>query len=271
MRRRGISLGAGFLALWCAVALAAEAPRTSSDLIDRFGREHLVKVHLGALQAAGEAGVVVLEVLDTDAAVMLWIGRFEAQAIGMALHGIEVPRPMTHDLLNNTLRVLGVEVEKVVVVDLRANIYHAYISLRTQEGEKLMDARPSDAIALALRSGSPVYISDAALSKATKMPLADGLEQALVERAWGLKVQELTSDLIRLFSLGEEVEGVLVAEVAPDSPASRSRLRRGDVIITVGGKKVTRPDELFAAAPRGGTVELSILRGGRRENLQIQY
>jgi bifunctional DNase/RNase len=104
---------------------------------------------------------VVLLVDEAEVKVLpIWIGPFEAHAIAMALEGVEPPRPMTHDLLKKVCDHLGAGVSRVVISDVRDGTYYAELYLRRNGEETVLDARPSDAIALALRSVAPIFISE---------------------------------------------------------------------------------------------------------------
>src|SRR5215218_245952 len=94
------------------------------------------------------------------------IGNSEATAIAYALDGVETPRPMTHDLMKNLLDELGVRVEQVVVTELRDRTFFAELRLRSAGGSYSVSSRPSDAIALAARTGTPNYVSEAVLAEA---------------------------------------------------------------------------------------------------------
>jgi bifunctional DNase/RNase len=94
------------------------------------------------------------------------IGNSEATAIAYALDGVETPRPMTHDLMKNLLDELGVNVEQVVVTELRDRTFFAELRLRSAGGTHSISSRPSDAIALAARTGTPIYVSEAVLAEA---------------------------------------------------------------------------------------------------------
>jgi len=99
--------------------------------------------------------------IDTEGKKVLpiLIGPFEAQAIALQLQGQHPPRPMTHDLMKNLCQELGGELEKVVITDIRDNTFYAQIYLRVSDKSISLDARPSDAIALALRFGAPIYMA----------------------------------------------------------------------------------------------------------------
>jgi bifunctional DNase/RNase len=103
--------------------------------------------------------IVVLKDIASDTVLPIWVGIFEANAIALELEKTATPRPMTHDLMRNMARNLNAEVRKVVVSELRDDTFYAVIWLE-QNGETVaMDARPSDAIALALRWDCPIYVS----------------------------------------------------------------------------------------------------------------
>ena len=117
--------------------------------------------------------IVVLKDLEEKTSVPIWIGLVEASAIAMELEKIKIQRPLTHDLLKNVLVELKVEVVKIEVTDLRDNTYFALIYL--DKGGEIMtvDSRPSDAIALALRTKSPIFVADKVIEKSQKVDSRD--------------------------------------------------------------------------------------------------
>jgi bifunctional DNase/RNase len=115
--------------------------------------------------------IVLLRDENEKWALPIWIGLFEANAITMSLENIVTPRPMTHDLIKNMLETLKVKIEKVVVRDLIENTFYASIYLETEEGIVEVDSRPSDAIAIALRMGAPIYVKEEILKKANCIDL----------------------------------------------------------------------------------------------------
>ena len=109
--------------------------------------------------------IVVLKDLASDLVLPIWVGVFEANAIALELDKTATPRPMTHDLLRNFARGLGATVSKVVVSDLREDTFFATVWM-DQGGEAVsIDARPSDAIALALRADCPIFVSKSVLGR----------------------------------------------------------------------------------------------------------
>ena len=109
--------------------------------------------------------VVTLEEVGGQRLIPIWIGVNEGNAIGLKLQGEQLPRPMTHDLMSNIFDTLGVKVERVVVSDLRDGTYYAVITLASGPRRYEMDARPSDAMALAVRTSSPIYVDEKVLKK----------------------------------------------------------------------------------------------------------
>ena len=103
--------------------------------------------------------VLVLREVDATRLLMVWVGPWEASAIAMKLQGLTPERPLTHDLFATVLTTLGVTVERIVITDLADETYHARLELSRGDDRHEIDARPSDAIALAVRLGVPVFAS----------------------------------------------------------------------------------------------------------------
>jgi bifunctional DNase/RNase len=110
----------------------------------------------------------------------IWVGIFEANAIALQIENIATPRPMTHDLLRNVIRDLRAQVDKVVVCDLKDNTFYALIYLDVAGESVSIDARPSDAIALALRTRAPIYVEEAVIDNAKTLDF--GAERGDSER-----------------------------------------------------------------------------------------
>ncbi len=103
---------------------------------------------------------------ETDKEILpIWIGKFEANAICFVLEGINPPRPMTHDLTKNILDIIDVKVISIVINNLKDNTYFAKIHLLSKGSEVVVDSRPSDAIALALRASAPIFVAEDVLEK----------------------------------------------------------------------------------------------------------
>jgi len=118
--------------------------------------------------------IVVLRDLEEKQTVPIWIGLVEASAIAMELENIKIQRPLTHDLMKNLLEELQAEVVKIEVTDLKDNTYFAFIYLKSGDKVIQVDSRPSDAIALALRTNSPIFVADVVIEKSQKIDHKDG-------------------------------------------------------------------------------------------------
>ena len=120
-----------------------------------------IEVKIRALMMDPNSGtpIIILKDVESDTMLPIWVGAYEANAIALEIEKIAPPRPMTHDLLRNLIIELGVQVERVVVTSLRDNTFFAVIEMRDSDGAPMvLDSRPSDAIALALRADCPIYV-----------------------------------------------------------------------------------------------------------------
>jgi bifunctional DNase/RNase len=117
--------------------------------------------------------IIILKDLEEKCALPIWIGLIEASSIATELENIQLSRPMTHDLLKNILDEMGVTVDRVEVNDLADNTFYARIMLKKDEGRYVMDSRPSDAIAVALRMKAPIFVARNVMEKSRKIDLAN--------------------------------------------------------------------------------------------------
>ena len=140
--------------------------------------------------------IVILRGKETDHVLPIWIGIFEANAIAMQLEGITRPRPMTHDLINSIINSLNGVVEYIYIHDLRDNTYYAEISIKTESTPLKIDARPSDAINIALRSGAPIFVSEEVLQKSqSDESKLDASEEEIKEWLESIKPEDFESSL----------------------------------------------------------------------------
>lgn len=116
--------------------------------------------------------IIILRDKDGQRVLPIWVGVFEANAIALQIENVSTPRPMTHDLLKNVIEDLRATVEKIVVCDLRDNTFYAMIHLTAGEGPVIIDARPSDAIALALRTKAPIFVEEEVIDSAKTLDVA---------------------------------------------------------------------------------------------------
>ena len=115
--------------------------------------------------------VIVLREKGGDRQIPIVIGVMEASSIKIKVTGLEVPRPMTHDLLAQVIETMGAKIERILIDKLVQNTYFAKIEIKTKEGEtKLIDARPSDSIAMAVRFKAPIFVAEDVLEKAAMNP-----------------------------------------------------------------------------------------------------
>jgi uncharacterized protein len=115
--------------------------------------------------------IMILKDMDGEKTIPIWIGLLEATAIAGELENIKFSRPMTHDLMKNMLDKMGVKLAKIEISDLRDNTYFALIYLIFDGKEFSMDARPSDAIALALRAQAPIFVEEQVIQKSKDVDL----------------------------------------------------------------------------------------------------
>ena len=132
--------------------------------------------------------IVILKDKEGERVLPIWVGIFEANAIALQIENVATPRPMTHDLLRNIIVDLDGEVDRVVVSDLKENTFFAFIHLTVKGESVVVDARPSDAIALALRSRAPILVEETVVDNAKTADFAS-------ERVDGDRLQQWLESL----------------------------------------------------------------------------
>lgn len=157
----------------------------------------LVKMNVSGLtiDPYTNSPIMILKEDDGERTIPIWIGLLEATAIASELESIKFSRPMTHDLLRNTIQTLGAVVEKVEVCDLRENTFFAIIHMVNAGRRLAMDARPSDAIALALRTEAPIFVHEQVFEKSAKMET--GAKEAVTDqesKKWTEILENLSPD-----------------------------------------------------------------------------
>jgi bifunctional DNase/RNase len=110
--------------------------------------------------------IVMLKDVGSDSVIPIWVGIFEANAIAIEIEKMAAPRPMTHDLARNLIRNLNARLERVVITEIKDDTFHAVLWLRQADEPVLVDARPSDAIALALRADCPIFVAEQVMQSA---------------------------------------------------------------------------------------------------------
>ena len=113
--------------------------------------------------------IILLRDSGGERVLPIWVGAFEANAIALQIENVSTPRPMTHDLLNNVIQGLNASLEKVVVCEVKDSTFYALMHLRLPDGVVVVDARPSDAIALALRASAPIFVDEDVIERAKSL------------------------------------------------------------------------------------------------------
>jgi bifunctional DNase/RNase len=142
-----------------------------------------IEVKIRALMMDPNSGtpIIILKDVNSETMLPIWVGAYEANAIALEIEKLTPQRPMTHDLLRNLIVEMGSQVERVVVTELRDNTFFAVIEMRHNDGSLVMlDSRPSDALALALRADCPIFV-DMEVIRASRNTMADGDETDLTE------------------------------------------------------------------------------------------
>src|ERR1044072_6718252 len=137
-----------------------------------------IEVKIRALMMDPNSGtpIIILKDVNSETMLPIWVGAYEANAIALEIEKIAPQRPMTHDLLRNLIIEMGAKVERVVITELRDNTFFAVIEMRTVEGTAMMlDSRPSDAIALALRADCPIFV-DVEVIRASRNTVENGAD-----------------------------------------------------------------------------------------------
>jgi bifunctional DNase/RNase len=147
------------------------------------------------MDPASNTPIIILKSEEHDQAIPIWIGLLEATSIASALQDIKYDRPMTHDLFKNFSDTLQISITKVEVCDLRDSTFYARIYFVSKDGNFDIDARPSDAIALALRFKAPIYVEDSVMQqskiKDSDIEVADTSEEG---KKWADYLENLSAD-----------------------------------------------------------------------------
>ena len=182
--------------------MTADEVKARSTRGESEDRKIPAEVHGLMMEPNSNQPIVILRLHEHDpeesSVVPIWIGIFEAGAIQLAIEGRDPGRPMTHDLLKNALDLVGAEVIEVVVRAIEGNTFLAVVELVERTGEhRLLDARPSDAIALALRAGAPLFVrqSVADLARVKQSDRSDGAGEAPTAGADEKKMKKWLEEL----------------------------------------------------------------------------
>jgi uncharacterized protein len=265
--RRYLKIGlAGFLLISIALVIISVGKETPSAFIE-------MEVKGLSLDAIGQTPVVILADKEGKKALPIWIGPLEANAIDKELKNITSPRPMTHDLLYSILGQAQVKVKEVKIFDLKNHTYYAKLFLTLNKQLIEIDARPSDAIIIALKSKTPIFIL-ATILDAQGITLAKSKRpdhgKNMGER-YGIRIQELTPSLASHFNFKDQ-KGVLVSEVISGSASEASGIKSGDIITKVDLKEVgdvQEFEEAFDALKEGSSVRMTLFRDDKFQEVNL--
>jgi bifunctional DNase/RNase len=156
----------------------------------------LIRVEIDSIRVSlmSQDRVVVLKDQESDRYLPIWIGPFEAEAIRVELQGMEVTRPLTHDLLKTVIMKMGGELEHVVVTELRNDVFYATLKINMGNEVIEIDARPSDSIALAVRLKVPIFVAASVLERAAIEPEDDIAPEEAVRGGEGAAIEPVESD-----------------------------------------------------------------------------
>jgi bifunctional DNase/RNase len=146
-------------------------------------REDTIQMSVGGLtlDPVTKTPIVILKDTENKLNLPIWIGLLEATAMATEIEGIKMARPMTHDLLRNILGEVGCSVESVEITELKENTYYAMVNLSLGGRRVMIDSRPSDAIAIALRTKSPIYVAKAVLEASSVLQQGEEGKEGAVE------------------------------------------------------------------------------------------
>ena len=175
---------------------------------------------LSTSPASGGAYALILKEVSGSRRLPIIIGAFEAQSIALEMEGIKPPRPLTHDLMKVIIDRLGVTLSEVTVSELRDGTFYAKLALDSQE----IDSRPSDAIALAVRYGVPIFVSEKVMDEASFIPEAEGEEGEKPAQAVKEK-KPATQKLSKLEALNSQLKEAIEKEDYEKAARHRDEIR----------------------------------------------
>ena len=187
---------------------------------------NLVEVKRISYYPPSKGYAVLLEEKDSNRSLPIIVGSNEAQAIALYLEGVDMPRPMTHDLLINVLDLLDSDIKQVTIARMKNGTFFAEIEvLNSQVGDIMIDSRPSDAIAVALRTMTPIYVSDEVMERAGIDNFSTGSEIAETVSSDEL-LKETTDEGSPIESLAEALEKAISEEEYEVAARLRDRIKQ---------------------------------------------
>ncbi len=228
----------------------------------------MVEVEVAGVSVGpGGTPVVLLREPGARAAVPVFIGTVEAEAILRGLREMRLPRPLTHDLFADVLDAVPVRLDRVYIDDFRGDSYYGMLQLRIEgrEDPVLVDSRPSDGIALALRTGATIFAAPRVMA-VERVRIAGEEDPAATLGITAAPVSEAMREVLELPESG----GVLVSSVS--GPAESAGLRPGALVLEVNGKPVASPREFLEQVretPRNHPVKLRYWQDGEEATVDV--
>lgn len=255
-----------------APATATPGARTGAAEVAFDGEFRVVEVATVGWDSTTTSPVVLLRQLDTGQMVPIWVGVSEAQSIAAALHEVQYPRPMTHDLMNDLIGRLGGRLDELLIHDVIDGTYFGLLRVSLADGAEplIVDSRPSDGLALALRAGAAIRVAQKILDDTPEVDFLAPDEPDQVVRALGLTVVARNEALDREHGLPAEHRGLVVLRAS--GAAAEKGMLRGDLILEVAGIQMRRPIDLLDAladVPYGEEVTVRYWRDGEEATVEL--
>ncbi len=257
-------------ALVALIHLAVLPAVVEGQILSDEGQPYLdVEVATIAMDLRTGAPLALLHA-EWEQVVPIWIGEVEAQAIARARGGIEVPRPQTHDLLAAVVEGMGGTVQEIRVHDLRDNTYFGVVRILVGGEVREIDSRPSDALALAVRTGARIRVATRLVDEFPDVEFISAEGDRAIARVRGITVGTASPSERERFGLPGPTPGVLVLH--SDTPVGARGVRRGDLVTEVEGEGVESPAELLDAVlgrPADAPLRMRVLREGEEREVEV--
>jgi uncharacterized protein len=193
--------------------------------VPEVGGQTFVEAEIWTLAQTDQGNVILVRPKGSDLAVPIFIGQLETQSILIGMGGVEVPRPLTHDLVLSLVSALRAEVSRIEIHDLREGTFYARILLRAEGRELTVDARPSDAIGVAVRARCPVFVAESVIEEAgISVNLVAGLQSGDSEVP-SLDLRNPAAEAVGVEALRAELERAVAEEDYERAAALRDRLK----------------------------------------------
>lgn len=262
MPKKIVLLLLGMLIVGAGAVLLYSTTREAQDAV-------LMKI--ATIKGTPDSGemVVILQEASGARILPMSIGSEQALAIHLGHQKVAAPRPLTHDLMAEMMKAAQLKVERVVITKLQDGTYYSEVRMQIGNKTHVLDARPSDAIALSLRVNAAIYAMPELLQETLEYSGGDEQVPQTEIVTLGFAVQTLTPELANVF---EHKTGVLIADVSADGPAAKSGLLPGDLLLRLGDLPVMSVQQLvdhMAAQSSSNSFSLEIARGRERRKLVI--